>query len=47
MTEDNSQNRKNKNNYSFENDNYEYQITNFLEQINNHVSKGNIKGQKN
>ena len=44
MIEDNSQNRKNKNNYSFENDNYEYQITNFLEQINNHVSKGNIKG---
>ncbi len=31
MTEDNSQKRKTKNNYSSENDNYEYQIINLLE----------------
>ena len=39
MTDNNSQNRRTKNNSS-ENNDYESQITNLLEQINNHVSKG-------
>jgi protein-arginine kinase activator protein McsA len=40
MTDENSKNKKIKNNHSSENDDYESQITNLLEQINNYVSKG-------
>lgn len=40
MIEENSKNKKTKNNHSYKNDDYESQITNLLEQINNNVSKG-------
>ena len=40
MIEENSKNKKTKNNHSYKNDDYESQITNLLEQINNYVSKG-------